>query len=113
MSSFIQHSKIDPEHKADLDRVIDQLDPTPAESAIIGLSAIRSVYYLTQVMRGINNQAPLDAIEAVAGATQKGSASNRTLFAQATTRLAATSPQPSERSSFLTSRELAPHSRRC
>jgi pyrroloquinoline quinone (PQQ) biosynthesis protein C len=54
VNSFVVHSKIDPGHKADLDAAIDRYQPTRSEIATIGLSALRSVYYLTRVMREIN-----------------------------------------------------------
>ena len=57
ISSFLYHAKIDPSHKADLDRLIDSLPLGPRETELIGLSSLRTIQYLTTMLQAINESA--------------------------------------------------------
>lgn len=57
ISSFLYHSKIDPTHKADLDRLVDNLPLGPEETELIGLSALRTIQYLTTLLQQVNEAA--------------------------------------------------------
>jgi len=57
ISSFLYHSKLDPTHKADLDRFIDQLPLGPIEVELIGLSALRTIQYITDLLKEVNQSA--------------------------------------------------------
>jgi len=54
ISSFLYHSKIDPTHKADLDRLLDNLPLESEDTELIGLSALRTIQYLTEMLRDVN-----------------------------------------------------------
>jgi len=54
ISSFLYHSKIDPTHRDDLDRLLDSLPLGPNETELIGLSALRTVQYVTTTLREVN-----------------------------------------------------------
>lgn len=54
ISSFLYHSKIDPTHRADLDRVLDSLPLGSEDTELIGLSALRTIQYLTEMLRDVN-----------------------------------------------------------
>jgi hypothetical protein len=53
-SSFIYHAKIDTRHREDLDRLLDELPLTPEQSALIGLSAIRTMNLMAKILEDIN-----------------------------------------------------------
>lgn len=57
-SSMLYHAKIDPVHKADLDRLLDRLDLDQHKTELIGLSALRTIDHLTTIIRDINESAP-------------------------------------------------------
>lgn len=57
ISSFLYHTKIDPTHKADLDRVLDSLPLGPDETELISLSALRTIGYLTEMLQEVNSSA--------------------------------------------------------
>lgn len=54
ISSFLYHTKIDPTHKADLDRLLDRLELGPDDNELISLSAIRTIGYLTEMLKEVN-----------------------------------------------------------
>jgi len=54
ISSFLYHSKIDPTHKTDLDRLLDDLPLGPKETELIGLSALRTIQYVTTMLKEVN-----------------------------------------------------------
>jgi len=54
ISSFLYHARIDPKHKADLDRLIDSLPMKPSHMELIGLSAIQTIHNLTVMFEEIN-----------------------------------------------------------
>jgi hypothetical protein len=53
-SSFVYHAKIDGRHREDLDRLLDELPLTPEQSALIGLSAIRTMNLMAEILEDIN-----------------------------------------------------------
>lgn len=55
-TSFVYHAKIDHRHRGDLDRMIDDLALTADQSALIGLSAIRTMNMMTEILADINQQ---------------------------------------------------------
>ena len=57
VSSFVYHSKIDPVHKNDLDNLIDGLPLEEKHMSWMGLSALRTIQYLTELLRMTNNSA--------------------------------------------------------
>lgn len=57
ISSFLYHTQIDPTHKADLDRVLDELPLGPDETELISLSALRTIGYLTDMLQEVNKTA--------------------------------------------------------
>ena len=59
-SNFIYHARIDPQHGRDLDEVLDSLPLTPDHLALIGLSSIRTVGMMTDIMNGIVRSADED-----------------------------------------------------
>jgi pyrroloquinoline quinone (PQQ) biosynthesis protein C len=52
-SSFLYHAKIDPQHRRDLNDVLDSLPLTPDHLALIGLSSLRTIGTMTRIMDGI------------------------------------------------------------
>jgi hypothetical protein len=52
-SSFLYHAKIDPQHTRDLDAVLDALPLTPAHLELIGISSLRTIRMMTQIMEDI------------------------------------------------------------
>jgi hypothetical protein len=54
-SNFVYHAKIDPQHRRDLDAVLDALPLTGDHLALIGLSSIRTIGMMTGIMQGIIN----------------------------------------------------------
>jgi hypothetical protein len=61
ISSFLYHTKIDPRHKADLDRLLDRLELKPDDNELISLSAIRTIGYLTEMLKAVNRSVPPEA----------------------------------------------------
>jgi hypothetical protein len=57
-SSFLLHGKIDPSHREDLNRVLDQLPLTEEHHTIIGLSMIRTIQNVKEVLANLNNGSP-------------------------------------------------------
>ena len=56
-SSMLYHAKIDPIHKADLDRLLDSLELDDGKTELIGLSALRTIDYVTDILRDVNQSA--------------------------------------------------------
>jgi len=52
-SSFLYHAKIDPQHKRDLDVVLDSLPLTEAQIELIGISSLRTIRMMTGIMEDI------------------------------------------------------------
>jgi pyrroloquinoline quinone (PQQ) biosynthesis protein C len=52
-SSFLYHAKIDPQHKRDLDEVLDALPLTTAQLELIGISSLRTIRMMTGIMEDI------------------------------------------------------------
>lgn len=52
-TSFLYHAKIDPQHRRDLDAVLDSLPLTQDHLALIGLSSLRTIRMMTGIMEGI------------------------------------------------------------
>ena len=52
-SSFVYHAKIDPQHKRDLDDLLDSLPLTPEHLELIGLSSLRTIRMMTGIMEYI------------------------------------------------------------
>jgi pyrroloquinoline quinone (PQQ) biosynthesis protein C len=52
-SSFLYHAKIDPQHRRDLNAVLDSLPLKPDHLALIGLSSLRTIGTMTQVRNRI------------------------------------------------------------
>ena len=59
VSSFVYHSKIDPAHKQDLDDLVDKLPLEDKHMSWMGLSALRSIQYLTDLLKLTNDSASL------------------------------------------------------
>jgi hypothetical protein len=53
-TSFLYHAKIDRRHRGDLNRLIDSLDLTADQTALIGLSAIRTMSMMAEILDDIN-----------------------------------------------------------
>ena len=53
-SSFLLHAKIDPTHRADLDRLLDNLPLSKEQLGLIGLSAAQTIQYLAEVLTDVN-----------------------------------------------------------
>jgi len=65
-SSFLYHAKIDPQHKKDLDAVLDALPLTPEQLELIGISSLRTIRMMTGILEdiiesGLSAQAGLSA----------------------------------------------------
>jgi pyrroloquinoline quinone (PQQ) biosynthesis protein C len=54
-SSFLLHARIDPTHRADLDRLLDHLPLSNEQLGVIGLSAVQTIQYLAEVLTDVNN----------------------------------------------------------
>jgi len=54
-SNFVYHARIDPQHRRDLDAVLDALPLTEDHLALIGLSSLRTIGMMTGIMEGIIN----------------------------------------------------------
>jgi hypothetical protein len=54
-SNFLYHAKIDPQHRRDLDAVLDALPLTKDHLALIGLSSLRTIGMMTGILQGIIN----------------------------------------------------------
>src|SRR4029450_5001136 len=54
-SNFVYHARIDPQHRRDLDAVLDALPLTGDHLALIGLSSLRTIGMMTGIMEGIIN----------------------------------------------------------
>jgi heme oxygenase-like protein len=52
-SSFLYHAKIDPRHRKELDDALDQLPLTDDQLALIGLSSLRTIKMMTEIMEDI------------------------------------------------------------
>ncbi|MEP5568734.1 MAG: iron-containing redox enzyme family protein [Halioglobus sp.] len=52
-TTFRYHAQIDPQHRRDLDEVLDALPLTKEHIALIGVSAMRTIGLMTRVMREI------------------------------------------------------------
>jgi pyrroloquinoline quinone (PQQ) biosynthesis protein C len=52
-TSFLYHARIDPQHRRDLDDVLDLLPLTADHLALIGLSSLRTIRMMTGIMEGI------------------------------------------------------------
>jgi hypothetical protein len=52
-SSFLYHAKIDPQHRRDLDAVLDALPLTPAQLELIGISSLRTIRMMTGILEDI------------------------------------------------------------
>ncbi len=52
-SSFLYHAKIDPRHRKELDHVLDELPLTQDQLALIGLSSLRTIRMMTEIMEDI------------------------------------------------------------
>ena len=52
-SSFLYHAKIDPQHKKDLDAVLDALPLTPEQLELIGISSLRTIRMMTGILEDI------------------------------------------------------------
>lgn len=52
-SSFLYHAKIDPQHRKDLDAVLDALPLTPAQLELIGISSLRTIRMMTGILEDI------------------------------------------------------------
>ena len=52
-SSFLYHAKIDPQHRLDLDAVLDALPLTPAQLELIGISSLRTIRMMTGILEDI------------------------------------------------------------
>jgi hypothetical protein len=52
-SSFVYHAKIDPQHRRDLDAVLDSLPLTPAQLELIGISSLRTIRMMTGILEDI------------------------------------------------------------
>ena len=52
-SSFLYHAKIDPQHRRDLDAVLDSLPLTPAQIELIGISSLRTIRMMTGILEDI------------------------------------------------------------
>ena len=57
VSSFVYHAKIDPAHKRDLDKLVDELPLEEKHMSWMGLSALRTIQYLTELLRMTNDSA--------------------------------------------------------
>ena len=53
-SSFLLHARIDPTHRADLDRLLDNLPLSKEQLGLIGLSAVQTIQYLAEVLTDVN-----------------------------------------------------------
>jgi Iron-containing redox enzyme len=49
-STMMKHARLDPFHRDDLDRFLDSLPLTPADSALVGVSALHTVHGLCRVV---------------------------------------------------------------
>lgn len=58
-SSFLYHAKIDPQHGRDLDEVLDTLPLTADHLTLIGLSSLRTIGLMTDIMNEIIQSAEL------------------------------------------------------
>jgi hypothetical protein len=56
-TTFTYHARIDPQHRRDLDEVLDALPLTDDHLALIGVSAIRTIGLMTRVMNSIVHSA--------------------------------------------------------
>jgi pyrroloquinoline quinone (PQQ) biosynthesis protein C len=52
-SSFLYHAKIDPQHRRELDEVLDALPLTAHHLELIGLSSLRTIVTMTGIMEDI------------------------------------------------------------
>lgn len=52
-SSFLYHARIDPQHRKDLDALLDSLPLTQEHIALIGLSSLRTIGMMTGIMEDI------------------------------------------------------------
>jgi hypothetical protein len=52
-SSFLYHAKIDPQHRRDMDKVLDALPLTPAHLELIGISSLRTIRMMTGILEDI------------------------------------------------------------
>ncbi len=52
-SSFVYHAKIDLQHRRELDEALDSLPLTPDELALIGLSSLRTIRMMSEIMDDI------------------------------------------------------------
>jgi pyrroloquinoline quinone (PQQ) biosynthesis protein C len=55
-TSFLYHARIDRQHRQDLDRMLDSLPLSTDQSALMGLSAIRTMNQMTDILKDINEQ---------------------------------------------------------
>lgn len=52
-SSFLYHAKIDHQHRRELDAVLDELPLTPAHLELIGISSLRTIRTMTEILEDI------------------------------------------------------------
>jgi hypothetical protein len=52
-SSFAYHAKIDLQHRRELDEALDSLPLTPDDLALIGLSSLRTIRMMSEIMDDI------------------------------------------------------------
>jgi hypothetical protein len=52
-SAFLHHAKLDPQHKRDLDDLLDSLPLTADHLALIGLSSLHTLRTLTEILRAL------------------------------------------------------------
>ena len=57
-SSLFRHARLDPQHCADLDKVIDELPLMPEHSEMLGISAFQTVHLLTRVIEELVELSP-------------------------------------------------------
>jgi Iron-containing redox enzyme len=62
-SSFVYHAKIDPQHKRDMDDLLDSLPLTKEHLQLIGLSSLRTIAMMTGIMEGIIQDGLKDALD--------------------------------------------------
>jgi hypothetical protein len=58
-STMLKHSRLDPYHRDDLDRMLDGLRLTPEHSALLGVSAFHTVHWLSRVIEDAIRQPEL------------------------------------------------------
>jgi hypothetical protein len=52
-SSFLYHAKIDHRHRRELDEVLDSLPLTSAQLELIGISSLRTIRLMTEILEDI------------------------------------------------------------